>query len=244
MQRLDLIRLATLIVLLVSVRTQAQDPDKRGDFFKKNFAETPLRPKEGGDDSSEDSGSGFKIPGNATVPGISQQDLDKMIKDGQEKWQKEFGETMKTPVPMKRMDSKDMNGDLTGLVRPLRVRAIGGIINSVDIPHYEKSLQQLVDLAVAKDLDVSTVYVMGNMKTSSETELITKILGRGGVVRFVNSIPAGYDVSYSPTWIVKTKEGEVLLEGVSGLEKYFNQRGEFLMREERGAPTAPNSHRS
>ena len=41
-------------------------------------------------------------------------------------------------------------------------------------------------------------------------------------------MPYKYHVEKSPTWILGTDDGEIVLEGVEPLLKQFNQKGEFL----------------
>ncbi|MBN8549124.1 MAG: hypothetical protein J0M12_07415 [Deltaproteobacteria bacterium] len=217
----------------------AQSPDKNKGFFDKNFAETPLKKREGGrfpDGSFPTPKSEPQTFDGTLPPGMTAEQMEQLLKDPKTAgWQKEMGIVKPTISPMK---ADEQQGDLTGLMRALPVRSIGGVLNSADAEHYEKSLQQLSEFAEKKNLDVGTIYTLGDMKTATNSPFIPKLVARGGVVRIVSNIPKGYDVSLSPTWVVKTSEGEVLLEAVGSLDKYFNPQGEFLDRETRAKKPA------
>lgn len=222
-----------LALVLSAPVARAEGPDKSKGFYDKNFAETPLKKREGGrfPDGS------FPTP-KAEIPnqeqimqgGMTKEQMEKMLKDSKAGAWKEMGIEKPTIAPMK---EEVEQGDLTGLQRALSVRSIGGIINSLDAEHYAKSLQTLTEFATEKNLNIGTIYTLGDMKVATDSPFIAKVVARGGVVRIVSNIPQGYDVTLSPTWIVKTDEGEILLEAVGPLAKYFNPAGQFLDREKR-----------
>lgn len=214
----------------------AQNPDRAQGFYEKNYAESPLKPREGG--AFPDGSFTKPKPKQDNQPSlpVNQAEMEKLIKESKHspQWQKELGIVKPTIAPKLAPLSKDAEErDLTGLERAVPVKALGAIINSANAEHYEKSLAQLTDLAISKDMNIGTIYAIGDMRIASESPLMGKILARGGVVHIVSNIPKGYEVNLSPTFIVKTEEGDVLLEAVSGLSRFFNQRGEFLDREKR-----------
>ena len=232
----------SLVGLLYSGVARAEDPDKSKGFYDKNFAETPLKKREGGrfpDGSFPTPKSGSNTPEQYLPDKSTQQQIEKLLKDSKSgEWQREMGADNKSVAPMK---SDAPQGDLTGLMRAIPVRSIGGIINSLDAQHYTNSLQQLTDFARAKNLNIGTIYTLGDMRIATENPNVPKVVARGGVVRMVSNIPQGYNVNLSPTWVLKTDEGEILLEAVGPLEKYFNQKGEYLDRETRKTPGGKTS---
>jgi hypothetical protein len=213
----------------------AQPQQQRsGEFFDKNFAETPLKPREEQRGTARQKSSERqnqrdpRLPDRKSLEAMTKDAVDKMFKDGALPQDLDASGAEQSSI------SEDENQrDLTGLVRAVPVQAVGAILNSIDSAHYLKSLEQLTELAISRDLNIGTVYALGDLKVASENPYVGKIIARGGIVHIVSNVPKGYPVSLSPTWIVKTAEGEVLLEAVGTLDKYFNKRGEFLDREKR-----------
>ncbi len=233
---------------------RAQPPERSKDFFEKNYAETPLKPRQQKQGGFPD---GSFLKPTPTLPGgmpreMTPEEFEKFMRDPKHNpmLQQQGGAAKPSSgqipgtnqAPLFQSQGNDER-DLTGLERAIPVKAIGGILNSLDPEHYQKSLEQLTSLAISRDMNIGTIYAIGDMKVASDTPYMGKIMARGGVVHIVSNIPKGYEVSLSPTWIVKTDEGEVLLEAVGGLDKYFNQRGEFIDREKRksASPPAKNS---
>lgn len=235
---------ALSLTLLVPPPALAEDSEKSKGFYDKNFAETPLKRREGGrfPDGSFPTPKAAQLPVSPDNPlGMSEQEMQKFLKEVPDGAWKEMGVEKPTIAPMKSEETTPGEGDLTGLQRALPVRSIGGVVNSLDAEHYAKSLQTLTEFAIAKNLDIGTIYTLGDMKIATDSPLVTKVVARGGVVHIVSNVPKGYDVNLSPTWIVKTDEGEILLEAVGPLEKYFNQAGQFLDREKRAKKPAKAS---
>lgn len=213
----------------------AQPQQRRsGEFFDKNFAETPLKPREEERGVARPKGSERqnkrdpRLPDRKAIDAMTKDAVEKLFKDGT--LPQDLGEA---GGEQSSISDEDNQRDLTGLVRAVPVQSVGAILNSLDSAHYLKSLEQLTELAISRDMSIGKIYALGDLKVASENPYVGKIIARGGIIHIVSNVPKGYAVSLSPTWIVKTAEGEVLLEAVGALDKYFNQRGEFLDRERR-----------
>jgi len=112
----------------------------------------------------------------------------------------------------------------------VKVFAIGAILNSTEPTHYKDSLQELSEIALKFDLALSEIFTIGDIRhIQLDPGTNMKLLARGGTIGVHSEVPKKYPVKLSPTWIVKTEKGEVLLEAAGPLNKYFNDKGEFLL---------------
>lgn len=115
--------------------------------------------------------------------------------------------------------------------RGVPLEAIGAIVNAVDKRHMNLALAELA--RHTKNVTLGPVYLVGSLGSFSEDELIEMMQSLGAApTKFVAQPPDEYRVSRSPTWILFTPQGKVLLEGVR-LSTRVNAMGEFV---EKGIP--------
>ncbi|MBX7145098.1 MAG: hypothetical protein K1X79_11655 [Oligoflexia bacterium] len=249
--------LAVLLGFVCSVAflAEAQDKSGKGGFFEKDFAKNPLEARE----------PAKPKPSLPSVPGVSQEQLANVEAEAKKMQEQQLEQLRDNPM-LKKLFEKDKaeakqnqadakhvapkpvgEEDFTGMTRAIPVNGIGLVVNSLVKEHYEETLSKLISLADMHKLKISTVYTMGDFEITTSSPALPAIVARGGVVRVVNEIPNGYDISLSPTYIVKTAEGEILLEAVPNLDRYFNNQGEFLEPEIRSdqkpkqAPVTPKA---
>jgi hypothetical protein len=234
------------IALLIASTAIAQDTrNQRPDFFEKDFAKSPMtgsskqpnrkpavKPKSG--DAQTETSPENLAEIQAEAERMQQEGMDRLMKDPQMK--KFMGEAESRSDLSGKDAVKPASGTISedGLPEPTRslaVNSIGLIVNSMEREHYEAALQNLIRLADSRGLTLSTIYTLGNFEIATRSPLLPGLVARGAILRVLNEIPPGYEVTLSPSYIVKTPEGEVLLEAVSALEKYFSASGEFLDRE-------------
>ena len=119
------------------------------------------------------------------------------------------------------------------------VHSIGVIVNASEKAHLEETLRSLLEITAKYDLNIGEIYVLAekggvppSMKTSDEIHLAL----RGATLRTNSRLPARFQVTLSPTWILRVKEGqnplgEVVLEGFKRPQKFLNEKGEFTKLE-------------
>ena len=110
-----------------------------------------------------------------------------------------------------------------------KVYAVGAILNSLDSRHFISKLNDLINASREFKFSCDTVYSIGTPFASlvaSEAILAQgrddfKIFELADVVS-VWELPQKYSkVKSSPTWIVKTTIGEVLVEGIEPFERFM-----------------------
>ena len=118
----------------------------------------------------------------------------------------------------------------------IKIEAIGIIVNADDVPHFAAHLKTLTRTALKLDIPIQKTLVMGDflkfMRSKESRDMVGDSLFwvpmLGSQLKPTRRFPKEYNVKLSPTWILSTKKGEVLLEGVTNLKKYINSKGEYM----------------
>ncbi len=115
--------------------------------------------------------------------------------------------------------------------------ALGGIFSLDDTDKLTVHLAQLKEVALAHDLLFNELILAGDVINFFQAkgapryvaDMAFLVPALGGKIRYANSEITDYPISQSPTWIVSTEEGEILLEGMSNVTKFINSHGEFVV---------------
>ncbi len=112
-----------------------------------------------------------------------------------------------------------------------QVSWLGMIINANDQDHFFTEINSFLEFAIEHDYDLGPIYAVGKDFSSPAMNKVTALVdGRGGGLFFSAEPPAEYQVSKSPAWIIGTKDGQYLIEGVTNFQKYFNSSGELIVK--------------
>lgn len=126
-----------------------------------------------------------------------------------------------------------------------RIDSIGLILNALNREQAASKVKELLELANKYDFGVGQVLMVGGMPGPEILVVTTAIVARGGEVSVSGSVPYRYKISKSPTWILKSDEGEILLEGIGSIKSDFDKDGNFIYPEAplgaEAASGAPNS---
>lgn len=119
--------------------------------------------------------------------------------------------------------------ELTALDKTHKVRSIGAILNALDKAHFQEKIRELGDVVARFDFDVGFIWAIGSFENLTTTEDVAPLVARNGVIELADRPPERYaHVERSPTWIVRTPDGDIILEGTGPLAHHFNVRGEFI----------------
>lgn len=117
--------------------------------------------------------------------------------------------------------------------------SIGLVVNARDREHFTKHLSNLIHIAATFDLVVSQVaavgyYVIGRENPSADGFAFSPqaigLISVGGTIAPYNTLPKGFDIERSPTWVFNTSQGTILLEGYEKFWLYLNKKGNFVER--------------
>ena len=122
-----------------------------------------------------------------------------------------------------------------------KVLAIGIVVGGDGSEKSHENLLALKELAIRFELPVSEVLVVGGIGLENDQPILAALGVMGGQIKIVETAEEEYPIKQSPTWIVETAQGKVLLEGIDSIDKFFNSRGEFVERSQ-GSTPATSSH--
>lgn len=110
--------------------------------------------------------------------------------------------------------------------RGVPIVAVGAVISAHDTKHLLDALKELA--RTVKPAQIGIVYVVGSLQSLAPDEFVEAFESLGAApIKFVSSIPEGLNIKRSPTWIVHTVQGRVLLEGIK-LASRINSQAEFV----------------
>jgi hypothetical protein len=196
-------------LLLISLLIYSVDVMAEGDsFFDKDYAGSPLESKKGESKHSDE-----------LVPLFPEKNI--------------------TPTKEATVASQPTPTEAPPLLEGIEtpVRAVGVLVNGLDTAHLLDVMTELSDLAIQKKVRVGRVLAICKPENLMLMAMRLGALdptGRRGmeVLRFLEGaeeLPEQYRgvITRSPTWVVETEKGEILLEGTRGVERYFTQTGNF-----------------
>ena len=112
-----------------------------------------------------------------------------------------------------------------------RVLSLGAIMASDDPKHLNGELGKLLAVTNRHNIALGEIYFVGTGAGLSQSVHLIELIGKNARIDTPIEVPSQYRVSLSPTWIVQTEEGQILLEGLSAPSNHFNARGEFVEHE-------------
>ena len=112
-----------------------------------------------------------------------------------------------------------------------KVQTIGVALHGSDKRHAMKHLKQLLELSYSSGISIGTIAIIGDGSVLQDNIYLAALLQRGAVISVDETPPEQYKIQYSPTWLLETDKGLILLEAVASPEGYLNARGEFIDRQ-------------
>jgi len=212
---LHLLFFSCICLLVWGPAAYTQDFDRLGDFFDRDYAKDPLNQK-------------------PTIPGIrspSSEDSSKKQQQVEPEYRApEFDLSM--PSTMEQGLNLEVEEMPLGTGKGIPVIAVSMISDSSDLAHTFENLKIYTDFLEGLDLAAGAFFLtyLTDFPPDAPMEWI-KVLARGGIITVEPSIAEEYQVSRSPSWIIRTKEGDIVLEGLYSIHQFFNSKGEFLDNE-------------
>ncbi len=118
------------------------------------------------------------------------------------------------------------------------IQGFSAVINADDLDHFTENLKLLTETALALDLPLYKIETSGNYLAFARSR---EARARAGLALFIapllGAVPTPgkqlqeqFKLRHSPSWILHTARGNVLLDGVSDPRHYINKNGEFIER--------------
>ena len=214
----------TTFFLTVPFPLNADDYQKSDGFFGSNNALTPL--------GKNQEFSEFKNNSEFEKGNLFEKDNSFF---GEKFNDKKLSKTHKTNNEKEKAQKSSNNifaSNNQEIVSGSKIISLGLVVNAINKKHFSQVMEKLMTTVDDFDLDAGQIYLNGIINESMYP-LITPMVARGSIASSHFTIPEEFNISYSPTWIIQTSEGRILLEGVSNLRRYINKKGEFV---EAGVP--------
>ena len=127
-------------------------------------------------------------------------------------------------------EEKEMDEEIEQATAPgIPIDWIGAIFDTADRENLGTEVDKLVEFADKYEFSLGRMILVG---FTSNPQALTKEIGRLAVrqasMKFRRVPPERYDVKLAPSYIVSTRWGEIVLEGVSSLDRFFNEKGEYV----------------
>ena len=202
-----------LFLLLVAPALGNAEPKKHNEFFEHDYAGSVMDPKSNKKPrkraSSEDN-LGI-TPEASSTPAIKAT------------FSAPSENEPATPSP-----TPDEN-ELKDRMEAMPVKSIGALLNAKPSEKLFNDMRQLIDISLKYNYPVGEVTIIGSVPRSKTDMEIMGVSVRGGKLQALTKLPHKYrQVTRSPTWILETGSGEILLEGFANPQKFLNSRGEFV----------------
>lgn len=214
------------MVVVVATTASAQE---RKPFFERDFAKNPL--EEGATARPErDRSAAQPDTASETTPEVSASDAVTRAKE-------------RIDALSEGKESKGQT-ELTALATTHKVLSVGAVLNSLDKPHFEEKMKELLEVVDRYDFDVGFIWAIGSVQNLVNSPEAIYLVARRAMIEAAEAPPEHYKISMSPTWVIRTAAGEILLEATGPLAANFNAKGEFVerpneMRVERKEDPAP-----
>lgn len=211
-----IVLLGMLLALCLPVQAEPQHTRKSTEFFPKNFVvrragkESAMRPSAANTTPQKPAAVGGGSTGKSQPSGSN---IAEDAAGNETAALSETEEIVSDPIPITR---------------------IGAIWNSEDKVKLPELLGELNSAITEKNIRPGVIYLVGQAIDPTEYfdsgNLFGPLFAAGGVPLSVPKVPPKYPVTSSPTWIIETEQGSILLEGIHSLSRYVNASGEFVDR--------------
>ena len=137
-----------------------------------------------------------------------------------------------SPKAIKKEEAKSKK--TTNIMEPetngTKIASIGLVVAGDDIKHIEKTFRSLKSTAVKNKLPLGEITIWGGIPEGIDKKLMAAIVIMGANLKVAFKPADTYSITQSPTWVLETKDGVVLLEGIDNVDRYINSKGEFVER--------------
>jgi len=148
-----------------------------------------------------------------------------MLERGDDAGFRQLGEEKDIPEH----DTTDSDRNVMHSARGVPVSFVSLVVNGLETDHAYEMIHQLSELCLKYKITPGMIYVVGMLDIHTDAPYdYARVVARGGGFKLDAEVLDKYKISHSPSWIVVTEKGDVVLEGVSSIDKFFNGRGMFI----------------
>lgn len=120
---------------------------------------------------------------------------------------------------------------LSAEVSGIKVSELSLVVNSIERTHFKQTFSEYISTLRKLKIKAGTLYAVGaypdEFMLAPSPESLEFIQKKGRFIP-VTKAPKEYKVTLSPTWLVKTSQGVVVLEGIEDPKVLLNAKGEYI----------------
>ena len=107
--------------------------------------------------------------------------------------------------------------------------SISVYVNSKDLAHFNRTLDEILRLHDTKTVRITDVSHIGDYRAITD-DAQKKLRARDIAVSQVDVPPKEFGITLSPAWCVQTREGIHIVEGASSITSFIDAWGDFKPR--------------
>ncbi|MCB9030649.1 MAG: hypothetical protein H6619_06315 [Deltaproteobacteria bacterium] len=110
--------------------------------------------------------------------------------------------------------------------KPIKIETLSLVLNGEDKDHFNNYLESFLGYIKRYKLTPGPIYSVGGLENmTSISQSWIQLVSHHGTIKVIEEAP--YELTRSPSWIVDTSEGRILLDGVTNFKKYLDAKGQF-----------------
>ncbi|MCI5065702.1 hypothetical protein MRY87_08265 [bacterium] len=190
---------------------QSADPDS---FFSGDYVRKPLQ----------------RTGKQKRSPSRRELSSPKELLSSEDKKAPEKEDGFRTPIFNEKRDAeKVLEGEHEEEEKTIAMEALALVINASDADTSFAQIRRYADLLVQFDITPEAVYTMQIPQFIVRDAPLdwVKVITRGGKIQMKRSLIEQYGLEKVPTWIARTSEGDVILEGYEDITPFLTQKGEI-----------------
>lgn len=204
-------------------------PSRPDGFFEKGYV----------DGSMQQRGDAHSITPENAVPHLSKEAAHMNIKEEGERLNATHQEgfiELGSEEDLDRPDSKNdqasrMNEDEKEKTIPIHSLAL--LLNASDVTETFTLIENMSTILKKFDIQPEAIYTMQipQFFIRDASYDWANIIIRGGTIEMNRAIVDQYNIKKVPTWIARTAEGDVVLEGYDDISSFLNAKGELRRKQ-------------
>ncbi len=195
-------------VVLLAGYVDAQAPDVG--YYQHDYARTPLSEK----------GDARQLPrGRLALPTPTPEDGATAAQTSEDDGAAVATTPSSTPTPQESPVEETAG---------IPISEVKVFVNAFERSHLLDVVSEYGSIAAKYNLTSSGLIAVGGFfgRDDMPPEM-TRLLLLGTPVAPFGLVPPKYKVERSPTWVLTTEKGEIVIEGFMSIEKFLNRKGEF-----------------
>jgi hypothetical protein len=220
-----------LLLMIASFDLYGAPPNRPDSFFEKGYIDGAMQ---------EERSIHNQLP-QSSLPTLSKAIEDKSVKHSG----KEHTSDPADDDGFKTLDSeqalKGSDSDVEPLLpateeeqkQTIPIESLALLLNASDVQETFSLIKSMSDILKKFDIQPEAIYTMQipQFFVRDASYDWANVIIRGGTIEMNRAIVDQYNIKKVPTWIARTAEGDVILEGYDNIASFLNSKGELRRKQ-------------